>query len=51
MFLFFVLYHFDVYVLEIFKAQKCGMRFLWVNFGPEILMGFDFCPHLIIPVT
>ena len=51
MFLFFVLYHFDAYVLEIFKAQKCGMRFLWVNFWSGDSYGFDFCPHLTIPVT
>ena len=49
MFLFFVLYHFDAYVLEIFKAQKCGMRLLWVNFWSRDSYGFDFCPHLIIP--
>ena len=42
MFLFFVLYHFDVYVLEIFKAQKCGMRFLWVNFWSRDSYGFWF---------
>ena len=32
MFLLVVLYHFDAYVLEIFKVQKCGMKYLWVNF-------------------
>ena len=25
--------------------------FLVLNFGPGIFLGFDFCPHSIIPVT
>ena len=40
MFLFFVLYHFDAYVIEIFKAQKCGMRLFWVNFWSRDSYGF-----------
>ena len=23
----------------------------WLNVGPAIFFGFDFCPHTIIPVT
>ena len=25
--------------------------FLGINFGPAIFLGFDLCPHSIIPVT
>ena len=40
-------------------ARKFGMGFFfgggggggWLNFGPRIFWGFDFCPHLIIPIT
>ena len=38
--------------LEIFKAQKFGTGFFGgLIFGPRIFWGFDFCPHLIIPVS
>jgi len=53
--------HFVLSFLEIFKARKFGMGFLGVNFVSGIFLGFvgspkgflrfDFCPHLIIPVT
>ena len=33
-------------------AQKFGMEFLMVLLEAlGIFLGFDFCPHLIIPVT
>ena len=32
-------------------AQKFGMGFLGLNFGPGTFLGFDFCPHSIIPVA
>ena len=38
--------------LEIFIPRKLGMGFLGgLSFGPGIFLGFDFCPHSIIPVT
>ena len=37
--------------LEIFIAQKFGMEFLGVKCWSRIFLGFDFCPHSIIPVT
>ena len=50
MFLFFVLYHLmlsgNFYGSEI----RHGM-FLGLNIGPGVSLGFDFCPHSIIPVT
>ena len=50
-------------LLEIFKARKFGMGFFggvkfwsWDFFGVllkalGIYLGFDFCPHSIIPIT
>ena len=33
-------------------ARKFGMGFFGeINFGPAIFLGFDLCPHSIIPVT
>ena len=48
-------------LFEIFKAGKSGMGFLGGKFwsreffgfvgNPRGFLGFDFCPHLIIPIT
>ena len=36
----------------IFWGINFGPKFFWVLFEAQgILGGFDFCPHLIIPVT
>ena len=38
--------------LEIFMAQKFRVAlFEGLNFGPGIFLGFDFCPHSILPIT
>ena len=45
--------------LEVFMARKFGIGIFFfggggvggLNFGPGIFLGFDFCPHLIIPIT
>ena len=35
-----------------FYGQEIHQGIFWgLNFGPEIFLGFDFCPHSIIPVT
>ena len=61
MFLFFVLYHFTLpgnfyYGSEIrhgiFWGINFGAAIFWVLFEAQgIFLGFDFCPHSIIPVT
>ena len=45
-----VLYHLSF--LEMFKAWSFAMGvFSELIFGLGIFLGFDFCPHLITPVT
>ena len=47
---FFVLYH--LMLCGNFYGQEIHQGIFWgLNFGPEIFLGFDFCPHSIIPVT
>ena len=55
MFAFFSLLHHNVFwkflqlgnsAWDFFGGGEGGL-----NFGPRIFLGFDFCPHLIIPIT
>ena len=50
-FLFFVLYHFML-PGNFYCGSEIRHGIFWgINFGPVIFLGFDFCPHSIIPVT
>ena len=51
MFLFFVLYHFMLSGNSCYGSEIRHEIFWGINFGPGIFLGFDFCPHSIIPVT
>ena len=57
MFAFFSLLHHNVFWKFLRLGNSAWDFFLGgggeggLNFGPGIFLGFDFCPHLIIPIT